>query len=90
LKQKPYRPYTLLAEILLVAAGTKGFLDKLAVNKIAAFKDVVYKVTSLAKNSAVLNLSTIISIIDDRGGSFTFDMFMKEASFLLRTLVKTT
>jgi len=88
LKQKPYRPYTLLAEIVLVMAGTKGFLDRLAVSKIAAFKDSVYKVTTLARSSATINLSSIIAMIEDRTGAFTFDMFMKEATFLLKTLVR--
>jgi F0F1-type ATP synthase alpha subunit len=88
LKQKPYRPYTLLLEIILVFAGTKGFLDRLAVNKIAAFKEILLKVVSTTQKTAVLNINTISMIVANTAGAFTFVMFIEEMGFFLKTLVR--
>lgn len=88
LKQKPYRPYTLLVEILLVFAGTKGFLDRLAVNRIALFKEILLKVVNAAQKTSVLNLSTVSTIVANTSGLFTFQMFVEEMGFLLKSLVR--
>jgi proton translocating ATP synthase F1 alpha subunit len=88
LKQKPYRPYTLLMEIILVFAGTKGYLDRLAVIKIASFKELVIKVCLETQQTAVLNISSVIKIVNSADGLFTFSMFTTEMGFLLRSLVR--
>jgi len=88
LKQKPYRPYTLLVEILLVFAGTKGFLDRLAVNKISGFKEIVLKVVGSSAKTSVINLTSVTTIVNNVSGLYTFSMFVEEMGFLLRSLVR--
>jgi len=84
LKQKPYRPYSLLTEIIFVFAGTKGYLDSIAVNKIGAFKEVVLHILSIKATTAALNLETVVTIIEDKSGSFTPEMFATEMGFFTK------
>jgi F-type H+-transporting ATPase subunit alpha len=38
IKQKPYEPYTLEEELLIIFAGVNGYFDKVAINKVNLYK----------------------------------------------------
>ncbi|HDZ5086166.1 TPA: F0F1 ATP synthase subunit alpha [Campylobacter jejuni] len=42
LKQPPYSPLSVEKQVVLIFAGTKGFLDDIAVSKIKEFEDEIY------------------------------------------------
>ncbi|HHP0358893.1 TPA: F0F1 ATP synthase subunit alpha [Campylobacter jejuni] len=42
LKQPPYSPLSVEKQVVLIFAGTKGFLDDIAVSKIKEFEDGIY------------------------------------------------
>ena len=42
LKQPPYSPLSVEKQVVLIFAGTKGFLDDVAVDKIREFEDGIY------------------------------------------------
>lgn len=42
LKQPPYSPLSVEKQVVLIFAGTKGFLDDIAVSRIKEFKDGIY------------------------------------------------
>lgn len=42
LKQPPYSPLSVEKQVVLIFAGTKGYLDDVAVSKIREFEDGIY------------------------------------------------
>ncbi|EAH7379636.1 F0F1 ATP synthase subunit alpha [Campylobacter jejuni] len=42
LKQPPYSPFSVEKQVVLIFAGTKGFLDDIAVSRIKEFEDGIY------------------------------------------------
>lgn len=42
LKQPPYSPFSVEKQVVLIFAGTKGYLDDVAVSKIREFEDGIY------------------------------------------------
>jgi F-type H+-transporting ATPase subunit alpha len=43
LKQPQFQPYPVAEQVVSIFAGTKGFLDKLAVSKVPAFEKALLK-----------------------------------------------
>jgi len=88
LKQKPYRPYNLLVEVILVFAGTRGYLDRISVKRVKAFKELVLMI-SAAPATAALIICTVQKLVADPTCSLVnFGVFSKEMKYLLTTLIK--
>jgi len=56
LKQKQYAPLPVEKQILMIYAGTKGFLDDLPVESVGAFEDEIYESLEGQENSVLAQI----------------------------------
>jgi F-type H+-transporting ATPase subunit alpha len=65
LKQDKFAPYSLERQIIIIFAGTKGYLDSLPLNKIKAFEDELYKFLQKSNNN-ILETIAKTKELDDK------------------------
>jgi F-type H+-transporting ATPase subunit alpha len=91
LKQDQYDPVDNFAQILLLNAGMRGYLDSLSFPQIRLFKDMVVKIVKLnsANETAVFNLDTLYELVCDINTSsneFTLNMYELELDYFLSSI----
>lgn len=65
LKQRQFSPLPTEKQIILIYAGTNGFLDDLKVEEIRAFEDGLYKYLDAAQSSLLADIVTKKALDDD-------------------------
>jgi len=65
LKQPQFQPLTWQQQVVVLFAGTQGYLDDLKVSDIRAFEDGLYKYFDSAQTALIADLTTKKQIDDD-------------------------
>jgi len=89
MKQPPYRPLDLGAQLLLIYGVTNAFFDDLSSKQVRAFKSMINDVWESGEDTLCSNTSTIYDIVYDEAGIYPYSFFQSNAEFFLTTLKNT-
>jgi F-type H+-transporting ATPase subunit alpha len=85
LKQPPFKPINIVAQVIIIFARVKRYLDGLNVLKIETLKNYVIDIVNL-KSSAFFNVSTIIFIVNNSERLFTPAILFYELDYFITSL----
>jgi len=91
LKQPPFEPLSLIVQIILIVAGTGGYLDNLSTKLVERFKYIVCEVVKLYKcesETAVFNIDTVVQLIESEEGEYAVSMIVYEIKIFIESILR--
>jgi proton translocating ATP synthase F1 alpha subunit len=95
LKQKPFKPQSLLTQLILLIAGLRGYLDNCTQTKIKEFKDTISNIeimiantNTVAINTSFINLNTIHELCLDTQENYHTDVVIYEIENFVTTILR--